>query len=80
MFVLFFQSRNVKRMLDVYLASGNVYGRLQSERGGGGGEGVLYYKSLVGMCRSMGSHFHNWNRVSKWEEPRIKRSESCCSG
>ena len=23
--------------------------------------GVLPYKSLMGMCRWMGSHFHNWS-------------------
>ena len=27
---------------------------------GGGGGGVLPSKRLVGMCRSMGSHFRNW--------------------
>ena len=43
------------------------------------------------MCRWMGSHFHNWSdyygvanfrilgvsRESKWEDSRLKRSESC---
>ena len=24
------------------------------------GEGVLPYKRLMGMCRWMGSHFHDW--------------------
>ena len=28
--------------------------------GGRGGRGVLPYKTLVGMCRWMGSHFHDW--------------------
>ena len=28
---------------------------------GGGGEGVLPYKRLIGMCRWMGSHFHDWS-------------------
>ena len=28
--------------------------------GGPGGRGVLHYKRLVGMCRWMGSHFHDW--------------------
>ena len=30
--------------------------------GGGGGEGgwLLPGKRLMGMCRWMGSHFHNW--------------------
>ena len=28
--------------------------------GGGGGGGVLPYKRLMGMCRWMGLHFHNW--------------------
>ena len=28
--------------------------------GRGGGEGVLASKRLLGMCRWMGSHFHNW--------------------
>ena len=26
----------------------------------GGGGGVLSYKRLMGMCRWMGSHFHDW--------------------
>ena len=26
----------------------------------GGGGGVLLSKRLLGMCRWMGSHFHNW--------------------
>ena len=25
-----------------------------------GGGGVLPYKRLIGMCRWMGSHFHDW--------------------
>ena len=29
-----------------------------TRRGGGGW--VLPYKRLMGMCRRMGSHFHNW--------------------
>ena len=29
-------------------------------RGGGGGGGLLPYKKLMGMCRWMGSHFHDW--------------------
>ena len=32
---------------------------LQKSRGGGGG-GLLPYKRLVGMCRLMRSHFHDW--------------------
>ena len=28
--------------------------------GGGGGGGLLPSKRLLGMCRWMGSHFHNW--------------------
>ena len=27
---------------------------------GGGGGFALHYKRLMGMCRWMGSHFHNW--------------------
>ena len=27
---------------------------------GGGGAGVLPYKRLMGMCRWIGPHFHNW--------------------
>ena len=30
---------------------------IQAQRGGGG---VLPYKRLLGMCRWMGSHFHDW--------------------
>ena len=26
----------------------------------GGGEGVLPYERLMGMCCWMGSHFHDW--------------------
>ena len=26
----------------------------------GGGGGLLPYKRLMGMCRWMGSHFHDW--------------------
>ena len=26
----------------------------------GGGGGALHIKRLLGMCRWMGSHFHNW--------------------
>ena len=26
-----------------------------------GGGGALPYKRLMGMCRWMGSHFHDWN-------------------
>ena len=26
----------------------------------GGGGGVLLYRRLMGMCRWMGSHFHDW--------------------
>ena len=29
-------------------------------RTGAPGGGVLPYKRLVGMCRWMGSHFHDW--------------------
>ena len=29
--------------------------------GGGGGGGVLPYKRLMGMCRWMGLHFHDWS-------------------
>ena len=29
-------------------------------RPGGGGGGALPYKRLIGMCRWMGSHFHDW--------------------
>ena len=38
--------------------------RFKISRGGGG---VLPYKRLMGMCRWMGSHFHDWidyNRVA----------------
>ena len=28
--------------------------------GGGGGGGVFPYERLMGMCRWMGSHFHDW--------------------
>ena len=38
--------------------SERLFGRLPVGRGGGGG--VLPYKRLMGMCRWMGSHFHDW--------------------
>ena len=54
--------------------------------------GVLPHKKLMGMCCWMGLHFLNlsdYNRVtnfwifgvsrdSKWEDSRLKKSESCC--
>ena len=60
--------------------------------GGGGGVGVLPHKRLMGMCRWMGLHFLNWSdyngvanfrilgisRDPKWEDSRLKKSESCC--
>ena len=33
---------------------------MAARAGGGGGRGVLPYKRLMGMCRWMGSHFHEW--------------------
>ena len=30
----------------------------------GGTEGVLPYNRLMGMCRCMGSHFHDWSDYS----------------
>ena len=57
-----------------------------------GAGGLFPYKRLLGMCRGMGSHFHDWrywngvanfrilgvSRDSKWEDARLKKSESCC--
>ena len=37
---------------------GKVYSLFPGEGGGGG---VLPYKRLMGMCRSMASHFHDWS-------------------
>lgn len=31
-----------------------------SEEGRVGGDGVFLYKKLIWMCRSKGSHFHDW--------------------
>ena len=31
-----------------------------SREGGGGGRAAFPYKRLMGMCRWMGSHFHDW--------------------
>ena len=53
------------------------------------GGGVLPYKRLMGMCRWMGLHFHNWigwngvanfrifgvSRDSKWEDSRLKNQK-----
>ena len=41
----------------------------QVSGGGGGVVGVLPSKRLMGLCRWMGSHFHNWidyNGVTFW--------------
>ena len=35
--------------------------RLHHLRLGGGRGGVLPYKRLMGMCRWMGLHFHDWS-------------------
>ena len=57
-----------------------------------GGMGVLPHKRLMGMCHWMGLHFLNWSdyngvanfrilgvsRDPKWEDSRLKKSESCC--
>ena len=49
--------------------------------------GVLPHKRLMGMCCWMGLHFLNWSewifglgvsRDPKWEDSRLKKSESCC--
>ena len=54
--------------------------------------GVLPHKRLMGMCCCMGLHFLSWSdyngvanfrilvvsRDSKWEDSRLKKSESCC--
>ena len=37
-----------------------VLGRPCGGGGGGGGGGALPYKRLMGMCRWMGLHFHDW--------------------
>ena len=78
--------------MDAKISAGS-FGRCpaagKSFRGGGG---VLPHKKLMGMCHWMGSHFLNWsdyNRVAnfrisgvsrdpKWENSRLKKSESCC--
>ena len=40
-------------------------GQFQDHKGcpapGAGGGGLLPYKRLIGMCRWMGSHFHDWS-------------------
>ena len=38
----------------------NFSGEYSSPAGDGGWGGVLPYKRLLGMCRWMGSHFHDW--------------------
>ena len=38
-----------------------MIGVIRCNLGGGGGEGgLLPSERLLGMCRWMGSHFHNW--------------------
>ena len=79
--------------MDAEISAGS-FGRCpaagESFRGGGGG--VLPHKRLMGMCCWMGLHFLNWSdyngvayfrilgvsRDSKWEDSRLKKSESCC--
>ena len=38
----------------------NIYHVIRTATPRGGGGGVLPSKRLLGMCRWMGSHFHNW--------------------
>ena len=44
------------------MEGGNAQVKLTSKRilRPGGGGGVLPYERLLGMCRWMGSHFHDW--------------------
>ena len=42
-----------------FLAAIDMPTRVYNNLGGGGG--VLPYERLMGMCRWMGSHFHNWS-------------------
>ena len=54
------ESRNVPcRIAEIILRNYTVLARLT--RGGGG---VLPCKRLLGMCRWMGSHFHDWTDYS----------------
>ena len=46
--------------LSVRLVRGSVHLTLVPGRGGG----VLLYKRLMGVCRWMGSHFHDWSDYS----------------
>ena len=39
--------------------------KFEAFKPGGGGGGVLPNKRLLGMCRWMGSHFHNWTDYSE---------------
>ena len=42
------------------LENAKQVGATLKEKPGGGGGMVLPSKRLLGMCRWMGSHFHNW--------------------
>ena len=48
-----------KWVINLYSIAVKLWPRLYSNVGYPGG-GVLPYKRLIGMCRWMGSHFHDW--------------------
>ena len=61
--------------------------RTRPGKGGGGGTPLQEANRLIGMCRWMGSHFHDWtdyngvanfrifgvSRDSKWEDTLLKK-------
>ena len=50
----------LKSLLSIFTHTQNRL-RRQTKLTPGGGGGVLPYKRLMGMCRWMRSHFHDWS-------------------
>ena len=51
----------LKSLLSIFTHTQNRLRRQTKLTPGGRGGGVLPYKRLMGMCRWMRSHFHDWS-------------------